>query len=102
RLEGPALERQRAAGSHGTEGGRGKKKTLVANLPQGFGDYEQADISTAREPKSSERAAAKSVANLPPAEICGRVSGAGHSPRVRGDREGRHAAHRKGDHVMRW
>ena len=33
-----AKERQAAAGEHGKEGGRGNKKTLPVNLPEGFDD----------------------------------------------------------------
>jgi hypothetical protein len=33
-----AKERQAAAGEHGKEGGRGHKKTLPENLPEGLGD----------------------------------------------------------------
>jgi hypothetical protein len=40
-----ALQKQREAGKHGVNGGRGNKKTPAENPPQGFGE------SVAHEPK---------------------------------------------------
>mgnify|MGYP001347518671 CR=1 FL=1 len=42
-----AKQRQRAAGARGKEGGRGKKKTLVENLPQGFENGKARDSAAA-------------------------------------------------------
>jgi hypothetical protein len=53
-LEAEAKERQRLAGVHGNEGGRGRRKTLVANSPQGFASEaaeQPADDDTAASPR---------------------------------------------------
>jgi ParB-like chromosome segregation protein Spo0J len=52
RLEAEAKERQRLAGAHGQKGGRSRRKTLVADSPQGF-------ASTAPERPAAEDAAAQ-------------------------------------------
>ena len=36
-----AKERQKAAGTEGSKGGRGKKKTLVETIPQGFSEHDR-------------------------------------------------------------